>query len=150
PSVVLLVMGLFLDRIVAAVEAMHYPHLPPARRQPIGEAVWATLRLGLVALVLNILALPIYVFFPGVNLVLFYGINGYLVGREYFELVALRRFDDRTARAMRRHHALGVFLAGALVALLLTLPIINLAAPLIGAAFALHVFERWRNGTESR
>jgi uncharacterized protein involved in cysteine biosynthesis len=147
PAVAMLFVGLFLDGVVEAIERRHYPHLPPARGVGMTTAIGAAVRLGLIALALNLLLLPAYFLLPGVNLLLFWGVNGYLLGREYFELVALRRLGTKAARILRRERAAGVFLAGVVIAVLLTVPILNLAAPVLGAAFMLHLFERWR--TES-
>jgi uncharacterized protein involved in cysteine biosynthesis len=144
PAVVMLFVGLFLDGIVEAIERRHYPHLPPARGAGVGTSVSSAIRLGLIALALNLLLLPAYLLLPGVNLLLFWSVNGYLLGREYFELVALRRLDPAAAKALRRARGAAVFVAGFLIALLLTVPILNLAAPVIGAAFMLHLFETWR------
>ena len=88
PSIVVAVSGVFLDRVVDATEDRLYPGLPPARRVPLAEAVTASLRLLLVSLALNLLALPLY-FVPLVNLPVWLALNGYLVGREYAELVAV-------------------------------------------------------------
>jgi uncharacterized protein involved in cysteine biosynthesis len=143
PAMTALVLGLFLDGLVASIERAHYPELPPARRIGIGEAIGSGLRLALLALVLNLLVLPLYLF-PGINLILYYGLNGYLVGREYFTLVALRRMDALGVRTMWRRRRGPLIFAGAIIVLLLSLPFVNLVAPLIGAAFMLHLFERLR------
>jgi CysZ protein len=144
PAAIMLVTGLLLDGIVEAVEQRHYPELGPARDISFAESLWAAVRLGGIAAALNLLLLPLYLVLPGINLVLFWSLNGYLLGREYFELIALRRLDPRTARALRRARGGAVFLAGTAIAFLLTIPFLNLAAPVIGAAFMLHLFERWR------
>ncbi|HEX7969997.1 MAG TPA: EI24 domain-containing protein [Stellaceae bacterium] len=149
PAVTLLVLGFFLDRVVSAAERRHYPDLPPARRIGIGEAVASAARILLLALVANLAALPFYMF-PVINLFIYYGLNGYLVGREYFELVALRRVDGAAARAMWRWHRGGLVLAGVVIVLLLSLPLVNLAAPVVAAAFMLHVFEGLRRGGRSK
>ncbi len=143
PGVVSLTLGLFLEDAAAAVEARHYPDLPPARAQPVLEVVAVTLRFAAAALVLNALALPLYLV-PGGNLVVFYGLNGYLLGREYYELVALRRLDVRAARGLRQAHRGRVWLAGVAITFLLALPLVNLAAPVVAVAFMLHLFEALR------
>src|ERR1051325_2574509 len=97
PAVVTLVMGFFLDRIAGAVESLDYPGREPARRPPIAETTMTTLRLMGLTLILNLLALPIYVLAPGMNFFVFLALNGYLFGREYFEVVALRRLELTTA-----------------------------------------------------
>jgi CysZ protein len=144
PAIVLMIVSLFLDGVVEAIERRHYPDLPPAPGVPTSRAIAAALRLGLVALALNLLLLPLYFLLPGLNFALFWAVNGYLLGREYFELVALRRLPPATARTMRHAYAGRVFLAGVVIAFLLTIPFLNLAAPVIGAAFMLHLFEAWR------
>ncbi len=144
PAVATLVLGFFLDGAIATVEQGRYPFLPPPNRQSFAGVLFGAARLALLAIVLNLLALPAYLLVPGVNLVLFYAINGWLLGREYFELVALRRLDERQVRLMWQARRLQLVLAGAVIAFLLTLPLVNLAAPLIAALFMLHLVERLR------
>ena len=144
PTMALLILGFFLDRVIASLESRHYPGLPAARAIGLHEAVMSAIRLALLALLLNLLALPLYLFFPVVNVVLFFALNGYLVGREYFEAVAYRRLDRDAVRAMWRRHRVRFVIAGAVVAFLLSVPVVNLAAPLIGVAFLLHLFEPLR------
>jgi CysZ protein len=144
PAVATVVLGFFLEGAIATVEARRYPGLPPPRRQGIGEMVRGGLRLALLSIAVNLLALPLYLLLPGLNLVVFYGLNGWFLGREYFELIALRRVDDRQLRILWRAHRPRLVAAGAVIAGLLTLPLVNLAAPLIAALFMLHLFERLR------
>jgi uncharacterized protein involved in cysteine biosynthesis len=147
PGVMLVALSLMLDDIAQAVERRHYPELAPARAQPIGEAVVAALAFAAVMLLLNLLALPLYLlllFVPPLNLFVFYLLNGYLLGREYFELVAARRFDAAGVRRLRRRYRGRVMLAGVVIALLLTVPIVNLVTPIVATGFMLHVFERLR------
>jgi len=141
PAVVTLVTGFFLERVAAAVEAADYPGRGPPRSQPVRDIIAATLRLMGLTLLLNLLALPIYLFVPGVNFFVFLGLNGYLFGREYFEVVALRRLDVIAARAVRRRFALRVFVGGVVIAALFAVPLVNLAAPVLATAFMVHVFE---------
>jgi CysZ protein len=141
PAVLTLIMGFYLERVAAAVEASDYPGRGPPRRQPIGEMIWVTLRLALLTLMLNLLALPVYLLVPGINLILFLALNGYLFGRGYFEVVALRRLDLGEARRVRSRFAGRVFLGGVVIAGLFSLPLVNLVAPVIATAFMLHIFE---------
>jgi CysZ protein len=144
PAVVSLAMGLFLEQVAAAVEARHYPGRAAPRRQPIGQQLQGLLRLAGLGLLLNLLALPLYVGLPGINLFIFLGLNGYLLGREYFEVVALRRLDPPSTRALRHRFGGRVFLGGVVIAGLFALPLVNLVAPVIATAFMLHVFEGLR------
>jgi CysZ protein len=143
PAMSMLVLRFFLDRIIASIERRHYPGLPPARRIGLRESIGSALRLALIGLVLNLVILPLYLL-PVANLFIFYGVNGYLVGREYFESVAFRRLDAAGVRSMWRRYRVRLFLAGLVIAFLLSLPLVNLIAPLIGVAFMLHLFEGLR------
>jgi CysZ protein len=141
PAAVTLIMGFYLERVAAAVEAVDYPDRGPPRPQPWGEIVGVTLRLALLTLLLNLLALPAYLLLPGLNIFLFLALNGYLFGRGYFEVVALRRLDAGEARAVRSRFAGRIFLGGVVIAGLFALPLVNLVAPVIATAFMLHIFE---------
>jgi uncharacterized protein involved in cysteine biosynthesis len=141
PAIVTLIMGFYLERVAAAVEALDYPGRDPPRYQPVGEVLAVMLRLTGLTIVLNLLALPIYLLIPGINLVLFFVLNGYLLGRGYFEVVALRRLDAGEARAMRKRFAGRIFSGGVVIAGLFALPLVNLVAPVIATAFMLHIFE---------
>jgi len=147
PAVMASIMALLLEDIAKAVERRHYPELPPAREQPLGEAVLGGLIFALITLILNLLVLPLYLillFIPPLNFVLFYLLNGYLLGREYFELVAVRRLDLPATKRLRRDFRGRVILAGAIITFLLTIPLVNLVTPIIATAFMLHVFEDLR------
>lgn len=147
PAVMITVMSFLLEEIAAAVEAKHYPELAPARSQPISEAIGDGIKFLAVTLVVNLLVLPLYLillFVPPLNFVLFYLVNGYLLGREYFELVAVRRLSSQEAKRLRRGARGKVFAAGVVIAVLVTLPLVNLVTPIISTGFMLHVFERLR------
>lgn len=143
PAMTVLIFGFFLEGIVAAVENRRYPGLGPARRRGAAGGFAATLRLLGLALLLNLLALPLYLV-PPINLFVYYLLNGYLVGREYFELIALRRMGRGAARGIWRRHRLRLVLAGAVVVFLLSLPFVNLVVPVTAAVFMLHVVEGLR------
>lgn len=141
PAVVTIVMGFFLERVAAAVEARNYLGLGPPRYASVAETAKTTLRLMGLTILLNLLVLPVYLFVPGLNFFVFLGLNGYLFGREYFEVVALRRLEPDAARLLRRRFAGRVFLAGAAIAGLFAIPFVNLLAPIVATAFMLHFFE---------
>ncbi|HEX3863450.1 MAG TPA: EI24 domain-containing protein [Stellaceae bacterium] len=144
PAVATMVMGFFLGRVADSIESMDYPGRGPARQTPLSETIIATIRLMSLTIGLNLLALPIYALLPGVNFFVFLGLNGYLLGREYFEVVALRRLDLKTARAARQRFAGRVFFGGVIIAALFTVPLVNLIAPVLATAFMVHMFEGLR------
>ncbi len=143
PAFVGLIASFMLESICRAVEARHYPHLPDARAQSIMEAVVIGLRFGVILIVLNILLLPL-IFFPPVYFVVGWALNGYLLGREFFELVACRRLAPTESRTLRRKHRLSAMAAGLVIAVVAVIPIVNLILPLFGTAFMLHTFQRVR------
>ena len=138
-SVVQFVSGFYLERVVVAVEARHYPDLPPARGPGVGETLIATARFFGLLVALNLLALPFYLI-PTLGLAVFYLLNGYLLGRENFELVAMRRLDARVMGRLRRRHRGRLLIAGLIVTVLMSLPLVNLIAPIVAAAAMAHLF----------
>lgn len=158
PAMVGLFLSFFLDDVAEAVERRHYAAWPPGTALRIGPALWRSLGFALVVVALNLVVLPLYLvtlWFPPTNLLIFYALNGYLLGRAYFELVAWRHLDRRTTGALRRRFSGRVFLAGVIIAGLFSLPLINLLAPMIATAAMVHLFYRLRpaageDGVEAR
>ena len=143
PAVVAIAISLFLDEIADAVEQRHYPNLPAPRSQPWSEIAVDILVFALVTIGVNLLALPLYLlllFVPPLNLFVYYGLNGYLLGREYFEMVAVRRLDAPGAKRLRRRYRGRVFLAGIIIAFILSIPLVNLIAPIVATGFLVHLF----------
>lgn len=144
PAAMGVILSFLLEDFAEAIERRHYPGLPPARGQPFMQALLGALSFFATATVLNLIFLPLYLlllFVPPFNLFVFYGLNGYLLGREYFEVVALRRLEPRDAKQLRRRFRGKVFIAGVVVAVLLTIPLVNLVIPLVATGFLLHIFE---------
>ncbi|MEB8388106.1 EI24 domain-containing protein [Rhodobacteraceae bacterium KMM 6894] len=133
------ITSLFLDRVAQAVEDRHYPSLPPARPVGIIEGLRDSVVFLGVLIAANLLALIAYLLLPFAALAIFWGVNGYLLGREYFQLVAMRRMTPDAARALRKRHWLRIWGAGVLMAMPLTVPLINLLIPVLGAATFTHL-----------
>jgi len=146
PGVVTLVLSFLLEDIARAVEARHYPGLPEPRRQGWGEVAWTALRFTAVTVLANLVALPVYLalMVVGAGPLAFILLNGYLLSREYFELVAARRVTVTQADTLRRAHQGRIWLGGAVLALMGMIPLLNLLAPLVGTAAMLHEFESLR------
>jgi len=141
PALVSTIIGFFLDDVAEAVEARHYPDLPPVRRQPLGGMVKEGLRYAAVLVAVNALALPVYVMAPVINLVVFFVLNGYFLGREYYELVAFRRLSAVEVRTLWVEKRKSWWMAGGVIAGMLAVPGVNVFAPVCAAAFMIHVFE---------
>jgi len=145
PAVAITIQSLFLDSVAEAVEARHYPNLPPARNVPFWEELWAALKLTALVILINVALLPVYLILmliPPAGLILYFVFNGYLVGREYFETVGIRRMTLPEIKVVRRRHRGMVWLDGALLVLLFTVPLLNLAGPTLGTAYMVHRFHR--------
>ncbi|MGY2050157.1 sulfate transporter family protein [Methylobacterium sp. JK268] len=138
PAVSILVAGYFVDDAADVVERTDFPDEVPGRAMALGQALLYALRFAGLALLVNLVALALF-FVPGVNLIAFFGANTYLLGREYFELAAARFRPLSEAKAMRRHHSATVLAAGALLAGLMVVPVLNLLTPLFGIALMVHV-----------
>ena len=145
PTAVAAVLPLVVERVSRAVETRHYPGLPPPRAVPVREQVVDGARFLLVAVALNLAALPLYLV-PALNLVAFYGLNGYLLGREYYEMVAPRRLVPADQHRLRRDRRGWLFGAGLVIAFASTVPLVNLVAPVAAAAAMTHLVEAWRRG----
>lgn len=133
-----LVAGLFLDDVAEHVERADYPGEPAGRALPAMTALWLSLKFLGVVVLGNIVAL-LLLLVPGINVAAFFLVNGYLLGREFFEFAAMRFRPPEEARALRRTHALTVFVAGLVIAGFLAVPLLNLLTPLFAAAMMVHL-----------
>jgi CysZ protein len=133
-----LIAGLFLDDVAEVVEKRDYPTEVPGKAMPLGLAMLGSIQFLGVVILGNIAAL-IMLFIPGINLIAFFLVNGYLLGREFFEFAAMRFRSPTEARAFRSKHGSTVFLAGLLIAGFLAIPIINLLTPLFAAGLMVHL-----------
>ncbi len=125
-----------------AVEDRHYPHLPPAQDVRFADALRDTAGFLGILIGANMVALILYVIFAPAAPFIFWGLNGFLLGREYFTLAAMRRVGREGARAMRRRHMPTIWAAGVLMALPLSVPLMNLVVPILGAATFTHLFHQ--------
>jgi len=133
-----LIAGLFLDDVAEVVEKRDYPSDPPGTAMPLGPALASSVKFLGVVILGNVVALFL-LFVPGINLIAFFLVNGYLLGREFFEFAAMRFRSPQQARAFRAKHAATVFLAGLVIAAFLAIPIVNLLTPLFAAGLMVHL-----------
>jgi len=140
PPVTSLIAGLFLDDVAAQVER-GFTGEPEGRPLPIGRSLFLTVKFFGVMLAVNLVAL-LLLLVPGVNLVVFYVANGYLLGREYFQLAAMRYRGEDEVALLRRHHAGAIFLAGLIIAAVVSVPILNLVTPVFATIFMVRLHKR--------
>src|SRR3954452_95341 len=141
PAITSLVASLFVDDVADLVEREHYPAERPGSALPVGVAMIEGLKAAGLTILIYLVALP-FVFLAGAGFVIFFLATAWLLGREYFELAAMRFRPPAEAKAMRRDNAATVFTAGLIIAAFVTIPIVNLATPLFGMAFMVHMHKR--------
>lgn len=134
--------GFFLDQVMDAVETKHYPGLEPAHSVSFGETLMDALGFLGLLVVVNLLALIVYLLSTVAAPLVFWAVNGVLLGREYFQMVAMRRLGRASAKQLRARNRGQIWLAGALMAIPLTVPILNLVIPVLGVATFTHLFHR--------
>jgi uncharacterized protein involved in cysteine biosynthesis len=147
PAVIGLVSSLFLDEIADKVEARHYPDAKGTRQISVKENLVVAARFTGLLLLANLIVLPVYLvllFFPPGLIAFSALVNGYLMGREYFELVALRHMDPAATRAAYKRNRNRLSIAGAVIAVMLGIPVVNLLAPIVATGFMVHLFADMR------
>ncbi|MEM9348962.1 MAG: EI24 domain-containing protein [Pseudomonadota bacterium] len=136
------ITSLFLEEVAGAVEDKHYPNVPSGARTAFWEGLRDTVNFLGVLLAANIFALILYALFPPAAPVIFIALNGYLLGREYFTIAAMRHLGRAGAKALRKENSGLIWLAGCLMAIPLTFPILNLVIPILGAATFTHLYHQ--------
>jgi CysZ protein len=141
PAITSLVASVFVDEVADHVEREHYPTERPGTALPFGLAMTEGIKTALLTILVYLIALP-FVFIAGAGFIVFFIATAWLLGREYFELAAMRFRTPAEAKAMRKQNAAIVFTAGLVIAAFVSIPIVNLATPLFGMAFMVHMHKR--------
>ena len=141
PAITSLVASVFVDEVADQVEREHYPAERPGAALPFGLAMSEGIKTSLLTILVYLIVLP-FVFFAGLGFLGFFLATAWLLGREYFELAAMRFRPPEQAKAMRKDNAATVFTAGLIIAAFVSIPIVNLATPLFGMALMVHVHKR--------
>jgi len=141
PAITALVASFFVDDVADHVERAHYPAERPGVALPMGLALREGTKTAALTILVYLIALP-FVFLAGAGFLIFFIATAWLLGREYFELAAMRFRPPLEAKAMRRDNATTVFTAGLIIAAFVSIPIVNLATPLFATAFMVHMHKR--------
>jgi len=137
-----ILISFFDNKIADVIEHEDYPQLPPAVG-PFWPTVFNDISFSMKAVGLNILCLPLYLI-PMANVVVYFWLNGYLLGTQFFRIVAGRRVTTAEAAALQKKAHYSILLTGIAISLSSTIPVLNLAAPLVGVAAMLHLFHALR------
>ena len=138
PAITSLVASFFVDEVADHVEREHYPAERPGVALPLGLAFSEGIRTSLLTILVYLIALP-FVLIAGAGFLAFFIATAWLLGKQYFELAAMRFRSPADARLMRKENAAAIFTAGLLIAAFVSIPIVNLATPLFGMAFKVHM-----------
>ena len=141
PAVTAFVGTFFVDEIAAEVERKHYPAEQPGQPLPLWRALYEGIRTALLAVLVYLCALP-FLLVAGLGLVILFLASAYLLSREYFLLAAMRFRPPEEAKALRRAHRGQIFLSGMLIAIFVSIPVVNLATPLFAMAMMVHMHKR--------
>ncbi len=148
PAVTAMVGSFFADQIADEVEREHYPADPPGKALPLWLALFEGLKTALLALAIYLCAAPLLLF-AGFGAVVFFLATAYVLGREYFELAAMRLRSPAEAKALRRRYAPTVYVGGLFIAAFVSIPVVNLATPIFAMALMVHLHKRvsgrWSN-----
>jgi uncharacterized protein involved in cysteine biosynthesis len=141
PAVTAVVGSFFSDRIGEEVEREYYPADPPGHAVPLTLALWEGFKTALLALLIYLVALPL-ILFAGFGAVVFFLATAYILGRQNFELAAMRFRSPQEAKLLRKHNAMLVYVGGLLITAFVSIPIVNLATPIFAMALMVHLHKR--------
>jgi uncharacterized protein involved in cysteine biosynthesis len=128
------------------VEARYYPGLPPVAGLGLGQQAADALRFFGLVVAANLLALVVYLAAAPLAPFAFWLVNGFLLGREYFQLVAMRRLERPAAAALARRHFWRIWMLGTAMVVPMSVPLLNLVVPILGVAVFTHQYHRMAQG----
>ena len=140
PALTAAIAAIFSEKVISAVEARYYPGRPAPMETSIAAAIFDGLKLALLSLIVNLITLPL-LFIPPLYVIVAWGLNGYMLGREYYEMAAFRRLERGQAKQLFAARRSTFTMGGVLIAILSTIPVVNLIAPIVATAFVVHLFE---------
>ena len=137
------ISAFFVDDVARAVEDRHYPNSQSQYRSKLSEEVRESLGFLGIMLVANLIALIFYALFIVFTPIIFWSLNGYLIGREYFYMAAKRYVGRENALSAFRENRFRVWMCGVTLVLPMSVPLLNLLVPALAAASFTHLFQGW-------
>ncbi len=147
PAVTNVIGSFFVDDVADVIERRDYPGDLPGRALPLTTAVIEGSKFAVLSLLVYLVALP-FVLFAGFGFLILFVANSYVLGRNFFELAAMRFYPPLESKLLRRRHGGYVFLGGMLIALFVSVPILNLATPVFAMALMVRLHKRAVGRTE--
>jgi CysZ protein len=124
--------------VAVQVEARHYPNDPPGKAMAMIPSLLLSAKFTLLVIAANLVAL-VLVLLPFINFAIFFFVNAWLIGREYFLFAAMRFRSEEDASRMRQRHSFEIFIAGLVIAGFMAVPVLNLLTPLFATAMMVHI-----------
>ncbi len=134
--VVALATSCFLERIVVSAERRYFPGLADPLPVSFGAAMRSGLRISVLAGAVATALLFASPFIGPLAPFLGAGATGYVLAREYHDLVACRRLSPVEVAANWQRQRGRLWVAGFVASLAMLVPVLNLFAPVYGVAFA--------------
>ncbi|MTH76186.1 EI24 domain-containing protein [Paracoccus aestuariivivens] len=131
--------GLFAEKVADVVEDVHYP---AAKGLPVDfmDGLMESLAVMGAVIGVTLVSLVLTPFIGPLASILFYLANGWLLGREFFQMAARRHLHAPQATALRNRMIWQATTLGVLITLLVTVPFLNVLVPVLAAAGFTHLF----------
>lgn len=132
--------GLHLHAVTDRIEGQHYPRLAPARPQSTQKLWFDSVNYFGLVFFINLVSFASFALLGVLwGIAFFWVLNGWLLSREYSTMISERRHDGAAIKAFHRQHRRTLLLAGIALAILLSVPVLNLVMPVIGVAAFTHL-----------
>ncbi|MAZ99326.1 MAG: hypothetical protein CMM39_07805 [Rhodospirillaceae bacterium] len=143
PPITIMIGSIYSDSIVDHIEKKYYPSRLGMRQIKLSELGFSISKNFCITIIVNILLAPVYLigtFFPIISFLIFYSVNGYLIGKELFETVASRHLEMKDRYLLKKQNNSKVIIGGIIMVGISTIPILNLIAAVLGIVFMTHFF----------
>ncbi|MBT4355715.1 MAG: hypothetical protein HOD13_14235 [Rhodospirillaceae bacterium] len=151
PPITIIIGSIYSDSIVDHIEKKYYPSRLGMRQIKLSELGFSISKNFCITITVNILLAPLYLigtFFPIISFLIFYSVNGYLIGKELFETVASRHLEMKDRYLLKKQNNSKVIIGGIIMVGISTIPILNLIAAVLGIVFMTHFFHSLALKTE--
>ena len=143
PPITIIIGSIYSDSIVDHIEKKYYPSRLGMRQIKLSELGFSISKNFCITIIVNILLAPLYLigtFFPIISFLIFYSVNGHLIGKELFETVASRHLEMKDRYLLKKQNNSKVIIGGIIMVGISTIPILNLIAAVLGIVFMTHFF----------
>lgn len=130
----------FADDIIEIIERKDFSIHTLGKAMTMSESILFGLRFFFLAIFGNIIALMLY-FIPPIHLLGFYVVNGYIFGRTYFMINALRFSNYSVAHALFQDNWALIFCAGIIIAIISAVPLFGVITPVFAPSFMCYIYK---------